>query len=163
MRYKVFTTCGNSCGLAVCDGGNTSNRPGFALIVTLLMLLLLALLSVGMLSLSAVSLRNLGHGSAQAEARANARMALMLAIGELQKQVGPDQRITANGGILAEGRVENAHWTGVWDSWLAGPLSEAAVNEDYPGAESHHQTIGEQPDDSMRPEYDQNTNHGRLP
>lgn len=58
------------------------------------------------------------------EARANARLALMIAIGELQKQMGPDQRISARAEILdtnpttleADG-VAHPHYLGVWESW----------------------------------------------
>ncbi len=101
---------------------------GFALVATLSLMILLTILAVGLLSLSAVSLRSSTQGNAQAEARANARLALMLAIGELQKQLGPDQRIS----ITADQRTEpggdgsttssapgKRHWTGVFDSWPA--------------------------------------------
>jgi type II secretory pathway pseudopilin PulG len=100
---------------------------GFALIATILLMVLLAIITVGTLSLSVVTLRTGTQDSAQAKAQANARMALMIAIGELQKQVGPDQRITANGGILDNAATPanealHPHWTGVWDSWKAnGP------------------------------------------
>jgi hypothetical protein len=87
-------------------------RRGFALVVTLSLLILLAVLAVGMLSLSAVSLRSSGHGSALTSARANARMALMIAIGELQTQAGPDQRVTATSSLT--NATENPNWTGVW-------------------------------------------------
>lgn len=102
-------------------------RPkGFALVATLSLMVLLAVLAVGLLSLSAVTLRSSSQGNAQAEARANARLALMVAIGELQKQLGPDQRIS----MTADQRIEaggdgsvsssapgNRYWTGVYDSW----------------------------------------------
>ena len=137
------------------------SRPGFALVVTLALMILLSILAVGLLSLSAVTLRSSGQGAAQAEARANARMALMIAIGELQKQLGPDQRISANGALLAESGVKHPHWTGAWDSWIAGDVSAASVNPNYPSAESHHQTIGVQPDGSMRPDYANKDKHFR--
>lgn len=99
-------------------------RPGFALVVSLTMLILLTLLAVGMLSLSAVTLRSSSQGVAQAEARANARLALMLAVGELQKQLGPDRRVSASAAILDDSPgsevvdgVANPHFLGVWDSW----------------------------------------------
>ena len=79
------------------------NHPGFALIATILLMVLLAIITVGTLSLSVVTARSGGHESAQNRARANAKMALMIAIGELQNQVGPDQRITANSSILSYG------------------------------------------------------------
>jgi type II secretory pathway component PulK len=76
-----------------CDRPPTDR--GFALVVTLTLMILLTVVAVGLLSLSAVSLRTTGQSSALSEARANARMALLLALGELQKHAGPDQRITA--------------------------------------------------------------------
>lgn len=54
-------------------------------------------------------------------ARANARMALMLAIGEVQKELGPDQRISVPGGQQIEdgNKSAGAQWTGVYNSWTA--------------------------------------------
>lgn len=93
-----------------------SKQPelGFALVVTLSLMVLLTLLAVGLLSLSAVSLRNSSLGSAQAEARANARLALMLAIGELQKNTGADTRVTAPAQMLDAGYPA---LLGAWRSW----------------------------------------------
>ena len=81
---------------------------GFALVVTLTMMILLAILALGLLSLSTISLRSASQGSAQAEAQANARMALMIAIGELQAVAGQDRRITARGASLAKHPALNA-------------------------------------------------------
>ncbi|MCB1127664.1 MAG: hypothetical protein KDM81_14315, partial [Verrucomicrobiae bacterium] len=92
-------------------------RPrGFALIVTTSMLMLLALVAVGMLTLAGVTLRTSAQGSAQSVAHANARMALMLALGELQKTAGPDQRVTARADILDDD-IANPRLTGAWKSW----------------------------------------------
>ena len=91
-----------------------ASRPGFALVATLALMILLAILAVGLLSLSAVSLRSSGQGAAQAEARANARMALMIAIGELQTYTGADTRVTAPADILG---ADAPRVTGVWKSW----------------------------------------------
>ena len=134
---------------------------GFALVVTVSLLVLLSVIALGLLSLSVITLRSGTREQAQMEARANARLALQIAIGELQKQLGPDQRISANGAILSPNSVSHPHWTGVWDSWIAGPAADAPVNPDYPSEESHHQTIGNQPDGSMRPDYDQKDKHFR--
>jgi hypothetical protein len=145
----------------VLNSRGNRKRHGFALVATLSLMILLVILAVGLLSLSAVTLRNSGHTNAQAEARANARLALMIAIGELQEQMGPDQRISANGAILSDSTVKHPMWTGVWDSWIAGPLVNAPTNPAYPSAESHHQTIGSQPDETMRPDYANKSRHFR--
>ena len=52
------------------------------------------------------------------QARESARLALMLAIGELQKHAGPDQRVTARAEILGDGNFDPSarFWTGVWDT-----------------------------------------------
>ena len=114
------------------DGGlrqPTRQAPrGFALVVTISVLVLLALIAIGLLSLSAVTVRSGGRGEAQLEARANARLALMIALGELQIELGPDQRVSAAAGVLDEDsdtlgidRVAHPHWTAVWDTrWSDG-------------------------------------------
>jgi len=96
-------------------------RRGFALIVVLTMMVLLTIIALGLLQLSAITLRGSEQERQSSEARANAKVALMLAIGQLQKEMGPDQRISAPAGILdtdpttstMEG-VANPRFTGVW-------------------------------------------------
>jgi hypothetical protein len=139
-----------------------SNPDGFALVVTLTLMILLTLIAVGLLSLSAVSLRSSSQSKAGSEAKANARLALMIAMGELQKQMGPDQRVSANSTITSAGTVPNPHWTGVWDSWIAGDPANAPVKPGYPSGVSHQQTIGTQPDASMRPDYANKNRHFRA-
>ena len=87
---------------------------GFALVVTLSLMILLTVIAVGLLTLSSISLRSSSQGNAMQSARANARVALMLAIGELQKQLGPDTRVSARADILSAG---NAPLLGAWKSW----------------------------------------------
>jgi hypothetical protein len=99
----------------------SSRQPvtGFALVATLMLLILLLILAVSLMSLSGVALRTAGHDASLAEARANARMALMIAIGELQKHAGPDRAITATSEIFSApgAPVRKANTTGVWQSW----------------------------------------------
>jgi hypothetical protein len=82
--------------------------------VTLSLMILLTVIAVGLLGLSSISLRSSSQGDAMQAARANARMALMLAIGDLQKQLGPDTRVSARADIL---KPENAPLLGAWKSW----------------------------------------------
>ena len=79
-------------------------KQGFALVVTLSLMILLTVLAVGLLSLSGISIRTSGQESAMATARANARMAMMLAIGQLQLTTGQDTRITASSNVVALSR-----------------------------------------------------------
>jgi hypothetical protein len=79
-------------------------------------MILLIVIAIGLLSLSSVSLRSSSNGQLNQEARQNARLALMLAIGELQIATGPDQRVTAPAQIRGASVVQ-PHLTGVWQGW----------------------------------------------
>jgi hypothetical protein len=92
------------------------HRRGFALVVTLSLMILLTVIAVGLLSLSSISLRASTAEQLTREARQNARLALMLAIGELQSTTGPDQRVTAPARIRGA-EVAQPHLTGVWQGW----------------------------------------------
>ncbi|MCW1922646.1 hypothetical protein OKA05_08775 [Luteolibacter arcticus] len=116
-------------------GKNVSNA--FALVATLTMMALLTLLVIGLASLSVISLRSGSRGEAAATARANARLAITLAIGDLQRHLGPDPRVCAPASIFdadpatAEiDGVRHPHWLGAWESarstgkaWLVTPWS----------------------------------------
>jgi hypothetical protein len=113
------------CGVARAAGVRADR--GFALVISLSLMVLLTVLAVGLLSLSTISLRASSQGDAMAVAKANARMSLSLAIGELQKLSGPDQRITmaadqlnAGDGKESAAAAEKRHWTGVYRSWVSG-------------------------------------------
>ncbi|MEO5713685.1 MAG: hypothetical protein ABIT37_09370 [Luteolibacter sp.] len=94
---------------------------GFALVVTLLLMVLLTIVAVGLLSLSSISLRTSGQSNAASVARSNARLALMMALGELQTHAGPDTRITATGSIMGNPHKSKENITGVWESWKIDP------------------------------------------
>lgn len=111
-------------------GSHESSR-GFALVATLALSVLLVVICVGLLTLSSVGLRTSERERARQTARSNARLAISLAIGQLQKSAGPDQRITAPAPPAAAAAEESspgggAAWCGVWrsDPGSSGPFDE---------------------------------------
>ncbi len=87
-------------------------------------MVLLALLSVGLLTMASSQTRISQKGLYAVEARAQARLALEIAIGKLQCELGPDQRVSANSGILDTSvnsesidGVASPYILGVWNSW----------------------------------------------
>ena len=110
-----------------------THLKGFALVLALLLMAFVLLLILSMTTLLQVESRAASNSLQILHARENARLALMLAIGQLQKHAGPDQRVTARADILGEGNFDPSckFWTGVWDStdpaatptWLVSGVS----------------------------------------
>lgn len=76
-------------------------REGFALLITITLVAFLVLLLVALSTLTRVETTVATNSQAQAQARQNALTALNIAIGQLQKYTGPDQRVTATADIAA--------------------------------------------------------------
>ncbi|MGC4013479.1 MAG: hypothetical protein QM755_03015 [Luteolibacter sp.] len=91
-------------------------EKGFALVSVLLFMILLTIVALGMLSLSAVQLRSASHADAKQRARANARLGLMMALGQLQTSLGADQRVCADARVVGGVAKTPAHphWLSVW-------------------------------------------------
>ena len=118
-----------------------SNKSGFALIISLAVMSLILLLILSMSSLIRVEMENARNQYEQEIARQNAKFALMKAIAQINKNLGPDQRTTARADILAPGSstVANPYWIGVWDTnpnspnyrkritWLSSSSNEKAA------------------------------------
>ncbi len=103
-------------------------RKGFALIATLTLMMLLAMLAVAIMAIAASQNRIALQTMLQAEARQQALVGLDAAIGELQVELGPDRRVTANSGILDNNDKGAAqHLLGVWNSW-DGPIYGKSVS-----------------------------------
>ncbi len=95
--------------------GSRSRRAGFALIITVSLMVLLTVIVVALLSLSAVSLRAASQGDAASVARSNARLGLMLALGELQAGMGPDRAASARADALSRSPAQ-PHLVGIWET-----------------------------------------------
>ncbi len=103
----------------------TGAGRGFALVITLALMVLLTLLVVGLLGLSAISLRSSRQAQDLAVAQSNARLAMMLALGEIQTALGPDKRVSADASAVIA-TAKQAHLTGAWDSWRWDPAKSSA-------------------------------------
>jgi hypothetical protein len=107
--------------------------------LVLSVLVLLVMIGVGILGMSGISLRQTLQTAAQSEARANAKMSLIIALGELQKQTGLDTRVTASADLL-----DPAHppLQGVWRSWEgsdhdSGSFAGRPTTPDYASKRRH--------------------------
>ena len=81
-------------------------KKGFALVLALSLMSLVFLLVVSLVSLVSTDLNLSELRKQKVLAQANARMGMMVALGEIQKHLGPDTRISATADILDE-RVES--------------------------------------------------------
>ncbi|MBC2594007.1 hypothetical protein H5P28_07005 [Ruficoccus amylovorans] len=102
--------------------GTSAGAGGFALITALVLMGFVLLLCVTLAAFSRVEMAALTPRKSALAARENARLALMQALAELQRNAGPDRRVTARADILGDDQVAggNAYWTGVWDASQPG-------------------------------------------
>ncbi|WPJ94071.1 hypothetical protein SH580_11560 [Coraliomargarita algicola] len=96
---------------------NTQAQGGFALVIALTLMGFVLVLLVTITVLVNVETASSQTALTQLRAQESARLALMMALGDLQRYAGPDQRVTARAEILGNRLVdEDPHWTGVWDT-----------------------------------------------
>jgi hypothetical protein len=92
-----------------------AKKKGFALVVTLSLMILITVIAVGLLSLATIELRKSSASESRSIAMANAKMGIMLALGQLQSDLGDDRRVSADASILAA--TKNPAAVGVWKGW----------------------------------------------
>jgi hypothetical protein len=95
---------------------------GFALLVTIVLVAFLVLILVGLASFTRVETQVASNSQQVAQARQNALMALNIALGQLQKHTGPDQRVTARADIILPAGVTITPPTFNFDNFDVGPL-----------------------------------------
>ena len=98
------------------------NSGGFALVIALSLMAFVLLLVIAMSTLVRVETRSAKIAYDRLQARQAAQLSAYLALGDIQKQLGPDQRISAKAAIQdadASSRaidgVFQSNWLGVWD------------------------------------------------
>ena len=120
------------------SGSSKRRPPGFALVVTLSLMILLTIVAVGLLGLASIELRKSTGSEARSTAMSNARMGLMLALGQLQAELGDDRRITADASVFTA--TKNPAAVGVWNGWSPDLVSKSGSAStprvDYRGPKS---------------------------
>ena len=94
------------------------SHHGFALVIALSLMALVLLLVLSITTLIQIETRSAQINLQTLKTRESARLALMLAIGQLQEHAGHDQRITARAELLGDEAIHPSarFWTGVWDA-----------------------------------------------
>jgi hypothetical protein len=112
-----------------------SGHRGFALLITITLLAFLVLLLVSLATFTRVETQVADNSKKSSKARQNALVALNLAIAQLQKYAGPDQRVTATADLGDTSNLNGVaapvdgkrHWVGVW-----GNGNAPSANTDAP-------------------------------
>ena len=97
-----------------------ASSQGFALVIALSLMAFILLLILSITTLVRVETQSANIQLVQLEARMNAQLGAMVALGDMQRFTGPDQRVTARSDILlapgASGIAGQSRWPGVWSS-----------------------------------------------
>lgn len=95
-------------------------RRGFAVVVALTLMGFLTLLLVSLSVLVRVETSSAKQFEHEQTARAHAMLGVSVALGQLQKYAGPDQRVSAQAEINSA-NASHPNWTGIWDATPADP------------------------------------------
>ncbi|MGK0310138.1 MAG: hypothetical protein ACJAYS_000976 [Lentimonas sp.] len=132
----------------------SKTHHGFALVIALSLMALVLLLVLSITTLVQVETRSTQIHLHTLQTRESARLALMMAIGQLQEHARNDQRVTARAELLGDEAIHsNARfWTGVWDTnnmnetpfWLvSGATADAGLAPTDPMRLVGPGTVGE--------------------
>ncbi len=107
-------------------------RNGFALVVVVVLLSLLVLLLVGLAAIARIESRVVENRSHLAQARRHALIGLDRALGDLQRQAGPDRCATTRAAFLSGVDANRSQWAGVWRAGTAAPVWLVSTPPDLP-------------------------------
>ena len=102
------------------------SERGFALLVTITLVAFLVLLLVSLATLTRVETQIASNQQDLSGARQNALAALNIAIAQLQKFTGPDQRTTARADLPYPSGQPHGHWIGAYGSSIATDYAATA-------------------------------------
>ena len=107
--------------------GTAARAAGFALIATISMMSLVVVLTLGLLALSVSATRQHAASREGSIAQANARLALAMALGDLQKFYGPVFSVPSIAGITLEHDLTDTEGAAV--AWSTDPSIPVAAKE----------------------------------
>jgi len=119
--------------------GESARRQGFALVITLSLISFVFLLVITLIGQIRLDLSYSDVRQSQILAKAHARMGMMVAIGEIQKHLGPDMRVSTTADIYDD-RIESEK-----DYLTSGyPLNNALSDSaDLYGASTNRLELGQ--------------------
>ncbi|GEM_PF-704275 len=95
----------------------SSPNRGFAIVLALSIMSFVLVLLLSLTSIIRVETVNASNQKIQLQAQEAAKLALYVALGDLQKHVGPDQRVTARADIFGNTTLsQHIPWVAVWDT-----------------------------------------------
>ena len=129
------------------DPATPRRRPGFSLVLSLVVMSVVLLTVITVASFVTIESRLSAQHQNFLRSKLNAAVSLRLALAHLQQEAGPDRRMTARADILANttqpgwtwSTIRNPLWTGVWrsDQQLQPPSWLVSGRPDQlPGAQS---------------------------
>ena len=95
---------------------SVKNQKGFALVISLSLMAFMLLLVLSLSTLVQVESRSASISRDHLVARLNSQLGAMIALGDLQRYTGPDQRVTATGELVTGVDDSKKKYTAVWDA-----------------------------------------------
>ncbi len=121
------------CGISL------TPRSGFALVIALSLMAFVVLLLLTITTFMQVETSNSARTQSQLAAKENALLAMQIALGQLQRYAGPDQRVSARADIQLA-NTGNPQWTGIWDARPLNPNDPTQTVDSNSNIQQSHAT-----------------------